>query len=418
MNEGIKDLKGRVVSPDSGDYNRNKKNKIQIAEQEAIKQGGIFGASVLSIVQKHSLDVDREFLLSPEFRVEHPSEQMSGLAVQLEELKDYLIEKTQDDVLIRYVRFFFLEFFTDEKTVAEINTISRDDLVAKIKSLNDDLFLQMLSKHLTIYASKLDAFKIKEKKLRKNFLYRLNQLKEGGVLDVNIAAIKAKIDKFYVSLEDYLMFDPIHTGDGKVSVVFGATSQNLDMIVLSGILSDEQIEHTYNHEMFHAVSGNTSVLLKQLGSLEKIDESSGLVTQEGEIETVRSGLGVRVDGVKKFTWLTEAVTEKLALLVSGEKNINFPKQAYLDEILLLETLLMSGHFPISLPILYHAYFLDSENGVEMQNQPLPVQSFMDAIDESYGKKNFLYSLDAYVSKYGVTKTVEVLKSNPDKIENM
>lgn len=401
----FKSPKLTIVSPVSGNYERNR--RADTVKADYFQDENVFGMTdlmgALAAGKQIKFEEDGTSFSLDDYFGKIELAQSPQVSSALNSIREQLAEKFRD---IRYSGAI-KEFFNG----VMVNPILKPRLMAalsgskvidksSVNKIPNDLLLDMLIVHASLYIKKTEEFKPREKILRKKFIKRLDQMVKNGVVDLKMPDMVNAINEFKVHLRDPLAQTLIET--------FGDTNSEHAIINLSFLLSPDIEEEVYDHEMFHAVSGGATILVSFPSMHKNVVDKSGLVKQEGKLMHVRSGLLFSsLDGEHHLHWLNEAATQDLTLTALEKKD----GHAYIEEMELLNLLLTKGKFPISKTILYHSYFSRMESG-EADEVGQSIKVFSDAVDQSYGVEGFLLKLDDYVQKHGLKDAIEIMKRDP------
>ena len=401
-----------TVSPHSGNYERNKE-KNRISRDSNQSSGVAFGLEELAvaILKRKNLgntnfeNFTMEDLNDPDI-LNFPE-----VLQVLKNLKQKLIEKADDKVSLGLVKMFLLELAEDLELKVIIRTASSSEVVDFLKSMDDRTFLHALFIHISVLERNINNFKEYEQIFRKDFLKVVDSLIKEGVINLDIAWVKNRIDTFPVVLEDYLLTNISKRGE-VYSVTKGLTNNTSDYVVLSLSLADrEEARHAYNHELVHVLAGRSPVLIDALS--EEIDPVSGLVKKDGEVSYSRNGLYFRGENTD---WLNEAITEDLARIIS-ERQHNLQADFYAQERELLELILTKGSFLIDKKVFYSAYFSNlKEVGVDSLSITPQLEYLLGVVDQAYGIEGFSTAINDFIAEHGIEKTIKVFKEDPNLIK--
>ena len=154
----------------------------------------------------------------------------------------------------------------------------------------------------------------------------------------------------------------------------------------------EILNATLIHEFLHALSGKTLV---QFG-----------VDNDGNVSEQKMGLAFHAGENERFGWLAEAVTEDLTnKILKREKD-----EIYAEEQELFSLLQNSGATQIPIELFYAANFenYDPTAGDRKESAIPKWHQLRRVISESYSP-TFLVNLDQFAKKFGIKKTILVMK---------
>lgn len=282
--------------------------------------------------------------------------------------------------------------------------VKRDGLVNKISRIfwsgkNDEPVYENMSGRVGERQRKnFEALKNKVEKewlpeFGGQFLEKLDVLRAEGDLEITPEEIKKRMKDVRVSFFDKGSLKAVSIDAGGVTTPFSAVMIELDPSSGDEDVLKEDLQHTYNHEMLHVVSGSLFLTTpRHLGIY--------------NTEKYRRGLafGPRAEGeqVERFTWLNEAVTETLALQMDRDKDRD--SAPYKPERLLL-SLLINGpagnsEVKVERKKFSQAYF---ENYVAEKDADERLQNWKElvhSINEKY-YPGFLVDIDKLIKEKGI-----------------
>lgn len=412
-----------TVNPFSEDYKQNRKKQLEGTQY--LPADNCFGIQeIMNVVAECSQEKDLEYFDPQMLHDDSLLDKYPQIRQVLLKLKmELYLKKSEKNEKGKYVyvpgiQEFLDESFSDPDLAGQLsNFFSRNVSLTtfNFNHIPDKLFLAMVLRHSDFHVKKVEEFVKKESKLRASFLKRLQELVQDGALDVDFHTVVNKINKYVIHLQDVL------TQDKRVD---GQIEDEKDTVHLSTLLDPETELETYIHEMMHVASGNTSVF--QSGFMIKQVNPDGLLQTKGIIKRDRIGVCFMEGKIQRLYWLNEAVTEDLTLLFLTK--FKDDKFSYPEEAKLFEFLAKSGKNVLPKKLFYDAYFEDTTRG-EMKDSP-KFRRLMEAVDESYGKKDFLIRLDDFIKKNeedqegdeeekvknkAIDKAIEALQNNPDQI---
>ncbi len=414
-----------VINPSLGDYERNK--ELFRIPKGVRMSSNTFG--VPEILRACGYDQSSDPNPGKVFSLEDLLTRVDSINLGsfediLSSLRKNLKIKMQHPVLVEIVFEFLVEALQTDGLGDKIRPYvfaERDDnneftvscLLRILDKIPNAIFFEMIINRAGIHEKKTSEFLSHEGKMRKMFLRNLGLLVSTGVLQVNLAEVKNRLSKFSINLKDPLIIEFTQRKvDGDYIFSSGQTDSLRDSINISSMVGFSEEKLVYTHEMFHAISGRTSVLFGSIPDNTNLPDSSGILVQnKGVVLPDRTGFFTNDNKIGRFFWLNEATTQSLTLLMFPKDLVN---RCYVEEIELLETLLSGGGSLIPKRLLFDAYFVDNTDR-NIQNTPEAMQRFYNVVDESYGVSGFLLKLDDYVSKNGVEKAIETLKTDPSLI---
>lgn len=248
--------------------------------------------------------------------------------------------------------------------------------------LSSDAYLEVLQLHVDRFRKKADAFKALLPRLTQRFKRRVY----AAQLPVDRKIVEQRLRSTEVFLVDALKVSLEEEGK------MGAFNEDVGVVCIAEQVPVSQVERVFTHEMLHALSGRT-IISEAIPFGEILDRV--VVTQRiGLRFQPKPPIMFRGDSQpeENFRWLSEAVTEHLAL-----KLTNPSEGDYEDERLLFRLLTTCGDTDIPNHLFYAAYF---ENYKPHSTRIPAWKTLSRAINEAYAP-GFLVKLDRFVKEYEV-----------------
>lgn len=165
------------------------------------------------------------------------------------------------------------------------------------------------------------------------------------------------------------------------------------------------MQHILNHEMLHAVSENSPILVFKTKI--KNPDSSTKINNNWACQWT----GVQINSLEKtqFSWLNEAITETL-----NAKLLDTPPSAYPQEITLLKLVMEKGVIPLDFKLFIDAYFekKDIQSGTSESKPDVHVywKKLIEAIRKAYPEDpQFLPKIDRYIGEHGIDAAIHMLE---------
>ncbi|MDO8668501.1 MAG: hypothetical protein Q7K35_05450 [bacterium] len=280
---------------------------------------------------------------------------------------------------------------------------SVDSLIALVgaKKISDELWLKILNNHEANFKEYLREFR--EQKLPallEQFQNTIEAAIDRDELPLSKDLVKKRLGQTHVTLKDAL-----HSALEKNR---GRFNPETDVVSVDSFIAHparkKQLEYTFFHEMFHALSGR--LITKEVN--EEDDEL-------GEIRHERIGLHFNISReehqkLQRFRWLNEAITTRLEdkYVPPPEKT---PERSYLSyekERELLELIMTKGKAPIDEKFFTAAYFENLDPTLPPEKRLPAWKTLSQQLEQSWGK-GFLNRVDASIKKIGLVKTIEAIK---------
>lgn len=310
--------------------------------------------------------------------------------------------------------------------------VDQDDVVTPARfsseNLSDDVLAELIDAHVTrtrrvmtelntqipSFFERFDRFIKREEQLvydESAMLFNIEPLSISAFNEI-FPVIRTKYsqerERFYVAFADALTVVPIPGGD-----IAGEYDPSKNAILLFAIprRSEGAPSRTFTHEVFHGLSGVTS-----LGHFVEDDGEDFM----GDIDIQRLGLqfdhphGLYRDTshtpkekLPRFTWLNEAVTEELTAL-----SYDCMPNTYREERKILHDLAMAME-PYSgkknpFLLFYSAYFEDYDPSQPPGKRVPHWRELQRVINDTFGS-GFLVELDKHIRKHGVARGREFIK---------
>lgn len=316
-----------------------------------------------------------------------------------------------------------LEFGINSRLLSSYSDRFTSDDKSPLKQLAElppDEFAEFLRAHESTMEQKRAEFIPSIEPLINAYFERFGRLVEVGQLPPVLDQVRSKIQKTACVTMD--LFSGVDGKTGTSAASYGSETQNVN-IRLGG--DKEFTKRSLTHEVTHAGSGRTAIgIYEKEGKMKRVFKSLGRTRgmpperKLKSIEHTRIGLdqsGVVNDTeterrleIRRYTWLNEAVTEHVALLLESvpteamdaEQIVNLLRsndknQTYDEERLLLAMLLTSGKHEIPLMTVLEAYFEDYDPTKPPGTRAEKQRAMHEAFNSAYGP-NFLPRLDSFI----------------------
>lgn len=242
----------------------------------------------------------------------------------------------QTQLFVNFIREIMTSFDLSKKIVKLLPTINSEDTFVdqavvfftnNFSTIPDDLFEEMLRFHLTEFKRKSTEFRKQLPELILRFKGKVKKAVLNGWLPANLELLEKRIH----NETNFMLFDELIEIYIKMLGGYNITE---GIVKIKSILSESEWEKIIDHELTHvAVSGRAIIKSKAKSS------AFGPVTIH---QNQKLGLGFddykRIDKKLIFTWLNEAVTESISMLLRGDDGTDF----YKYEINILNGLIKEG----------------------------------------------------------------------------
>ncbi len=291
------------------------------------------------------------------------------------------------------------------KVSSDSFAVKRDSLAKKVvgnfigDNDSDSLYNSLSGKSGQRQREKFESIvKIAERvwlpEFKNSFSEKLDILRQNGDLNISPEEVKKRLSDVQI-----FFFDKGTKAGEKVDAK-GANSRysTVHIEIDTNFNGDENefladLQHTFNHEMLHAISGSLFLTTpRHLGVFNTDKYRRGLVF----------GPTIMGDDIERFSWLNEAVTETLALEMDENKDTDF--LSYKNERLLL-SLLINGPVggseqKIDKKKFYHAYFESYQEKDSAENRLKYWKELIHSINSAF-YPGFLLKLDKLIKEKGV-----------------
>lgn len=265
------------------------------------------------------------------------------------------------------------------------------------KALSRELWLALFDANKRAYVEYQSRFE-KEllPKLEDRFVERIDRLKKKGLLPISREKIEDAFERMHVELGDEDAHEASGTYGYNKFVITLATRLFDEYRSIDLMLGSPEIERTYTHELFHALSAK--LVMK--------DEDDRMRVRRVGFKMVVS----EKEGGERFRWLNEAMTEYLS-----DESFGGVSDVYAQEKVLLNYLMEGGKKPIPRELFANAYFEDHEPG-DGATQTIPHWRILRAaLNESFGP-TFLVDLDKAIQKHGIAKVLQKIGEQEEQAE--
>lgn len=263
----------------------------------------------------------------------------------------------------------------------------RTDLAYEIDNIPDDVFQYILTNHVGRFRETLGEFQTAIPFFQDSFQRRFAQkIIARGFIDNE--TVQRRMAGTIVVLGDALR-DDLTADRG------GYFDSETDTVMIAQQDFENLGEHLYTHEMLHALSGRTLVLRTD----------APLAYMEFEAQRI----GFRFQNVKqgRFRWLNEAITEELAIGLTGDKEDRIYKQ----ERNLYKLLRTKGKMVIPEELFLAAYFENYDPSLPPGERIPQWKKLYSAINEAY-EPGFLVRLDKMIQKGGIETALLFINLQP------
>ncbi len=227
---------------------------------------------------------------------------------------------------------------------------------------------------------------------KEEFIEKIDLLRQSGNLNLTPEEIKKRL----ASVQIYF-FSKGSTKGRDIDAKAVTSPYSSVLIEVDTNLKDAELradlQHTFNHEMLHVVSGSLFLTTpKHLGIFNTEKYRRGLVF----------GPLAKGEKVERFRWLNEAVTESLALEMNKDKDRD--SAPYRPERLLLSLLVNgpagSDKHKVDRKKFSHAYFENYEPKDEADARLKNWKELVRSINKAY-YPGFLVKIDKLIEKKGL-----------------
>jgi hypothetical protein len=292
-----------------------------------------------------------------------------------------------------------------------------------ISGLDIEEFEQYLRFHIQSELKRFQRFDENFKNYKLNFLEKVGNAVEAGILPVNLDfnKVRSRINHTRLSGADLLRF---------MGSLGGFSDLDHDIVLINLINSDGQVEplsphwisqesqnHTLTHEGMHAIAGK-GVLFSFQDKLENDPP-----TTKNVHKVFKSGLSFKLSkskraelgplGSRRFIWLDEALTEKTTVAIEDYEK----PEAYVGEIKLYELIRRKGKDDLDDILFLEAYFEDYDPDAPAGKRLPHWNKLRHAINDSYDSK-FLIELDDYILAYNLIDQEEGVKKALEFMEGL
>lgn len=303
-----------------------------------------------------------------------------------EEVEDFIgVEKEADPEIYGLARKRFIA-----SEIADILTMQYKDNHGAEWNPEKQIFVNMLEFHAKDFIKKEKAIKEKVLSLKENLKTDLPAFIKKIGNPVSQKIIEERLEAVDVQVIDGLV--------ASLTERWGDYSMASHTIRVASHVPDKKLNQVYTHEVMHALSGMSEMITspsfegfdnpemsyltgKRLGlSLKYHDESEFLITDEPEkykrLEIVRPDL----------SWLNEAVTESLAIEMTGASSGSYKSERELFEMILKE----SG---IPRDVFIKAYFENYKGDRSAAHSTPNLKALFNEINKAFLSNGFLVDLD-------------------------
>lgn len=260
--------------------------------------------------------------------------------------------------------------------------------------LSDDILLTIIKNNIETWKKQSVEFEKEAKIMKEKFMYQIKNKIDNDELSLPFDYVKKMADT-----SEFQVVDPV---SAKLREVYGDYVPETHTIRMSLSTPKDVRQHVFTHEMTHALSGKQEILSyytdipKQMMS---------------DLENIRVGTRLK----DKFTWLNEALTEKISLEIIDKPEIE--SVFYTDERKILNFLI--DHLKIPKELFYDAYFENFDPEKENHKQP-NLKKLFEFTNKNFGHK-FLVNLDKLIEEYtkqlgkddGLLEILKTMKNKGD-----
>lgn len=320
--------------------------------------------------------------------------------------------------------FNTIQFSTDIPEIAEIWERIQYTPSGHGESIKDKIIKNLASEMVAdkfptqAWLEILDRYKSQLYEMREWLKSNENEIKQRFIdrflTHINL---KLKFPKTEAELQDklkatkFLVADPLGvdkndeaSNSSGFNLITYKNLNRLNQVMLSeDKKSLEEFDATMMHELLHVVSDTDGIMY--IKTKHRTNSIGGLHTETSTTYSSQwSGVAAKFHSTQKFVWLNEALTERQAAELTERNPVVYPR-----EILLLELISIKGNISIDFEYFRNAYFeKKSSRGGERS-----LESWKDLISqirEAYPHDiSFLVRMDAYISKHGIDKAIELMQ---------
>ena len=369
------------ISEDSEIY-ENLADEYSQDNFDMLKQGIIFGGDLIQKVHERIGDKEKGQLDIPMDRLIECSDLITNSKnslIQASQAHGYskesyikLVSKFYTD---ESFKVFFTNFIYENKYEFEKEALTVEDLLSDtdkiIRLIPGNLYFALITKHVHEMVKKnVDFRQNKAPFLVEGIKKKLVQAIDSNRLPINSDRIEERLSRISYSLQDGLMTNSESLG--------GFYRRSAQSIVVQDSVKEKNYEEVLIHEIMHAISGST-----ELVALRADDHIPDDLPEKELLINQRLGLSYFSFTNKNniFTWLNEALTEKLSMDVLGMDDFD-DSNAYISERMALDAILKK----VPYDMFKAAYF---ENYDVNESDKVPAwKALQKKIGEVYGP-NFL-----------------------------
>lgn len=251
------------------------------------------------------------------------------------------------------------------------------------------------------YRAKQEALLHNGDVYKDKFKERIKQLASEGEIAVNLSLVDQRLQRVQLHMDDPLGWDT-------PSVRLGSSDNLFELIGISAIVDEKDVEANVFHELLHQVAGRTIVEFAKRpitpdervkGSEEDLDN---LFQSDTGVAVPRAGLRFvpytdmyKASKKERFSWLDEAVTEDLTAKLLPNFQADNDNKAYTEEVKLLN--LLAKTVGVEKKLFYDAYFENDFDEKGNQGNLSARRELFKAINTTLGA-GFLREIDQRIKK--------------------
>jgi len=252
------------------------------------------------------------------------------------------------------------------------------------QELDDSFLIEIIYERQKFYKEQENNLRNQKEQLENNFLKKFEEFKIKNNLETN----ELEIARILKSTQLY----PVDPLCAALEGVGGRYFNKFHRIEID--LTTDKFDHVYNHEALHAISGRTILY-------EKGDDYPRYSSLRDGLYFTNKNKEIYSKEKESFRWLNEAITEKMAMELSGEQTA-----CYANEINVLDILIEKSNGSLKNSDFYSAYFEQYDSS---SSEKLPSwKSLFKKIQTIYDK-TFLQKLDRIIFTHGTINVLNFLK---------
>lgn len=312
------------------------------------------------------------------------------------------------------VRWFFVSFLEHAENIDDVCRRlgvaigSPDDIadacMAKIVSkeglgwdLDEDnaLFIKMIEFHVQETEKRTKTFTQEAVVYKEKVLAKLTSMIEFGRLPLEKEVLEERVRTLDVYIIDYLV--------ASLGEKWGDYVSKVHIARIASSVPMTEVWRVFVHEVLHSVSGVTDVMMVS----ENFPDITSVQTERLGLrfgQVIKSGRGPEQrekDTIRlSFKWLNEALTESLAMEITGDTHGSYPQERELLRLLIEK-------FGIDRALLEAAYFENYYADKESVHPTPALRRLFEETNKKFGPR-FLVDLDLCVRGVTTLRTSDII----------